>query len=197
MKRGPKPKPTALRRMHGNPGKRGYNHDEPVPPDAMPDCPPHLGDLARAEWDRLAEVLHQMGVLTTVDRAALAAYCQCYGRWAEAEERLGTTPMLIKTASGYVQQSPWLSIANKQMELMGRFMSELGLTPAARSRVAALRNAEAGMEAITKITCVIVNPDAEGGQAERRPNDPKPIQIGDYSINRKETVVSVNLDDGP
>ena len=46
-----------------------------------------------------------------------------------------TTPMLLKTATGYVQQSPWLSIANKQLELMGRYMAELGLTPASRSRI--------------------------------------------------------------
>jgi hypothetical protein len=36
-----------------------------------------------------------------------------------------------------VQQSPWLGIANKQLELMGRYMTELGMTPASRSRVAA------------------------------------------------------------
>jgi hypothetical protein len=58
-----------------------------------------------------------------------------YVRWVEAEEKLQSTPMLLKTASGYVQQSPWLSIANKQMELMGRYMAELGLTPASRSRI--------------------------------------------------------------
>ena len=55
----------------------------------------------------------------------------------EAEERLRETPPLVKTPSGYVQQSPWLDIANKQLELMGRYMVELGLTPAARSRVMA------------------------------------------------------------
>jgi hypothetical protein len=53
----------------------------------------------------------------------------------EAEERLRETPPLVKTPSGYVQQSPWLTIAHKQLELMGRYMVELGLTPAARSRV--------------------------------------------------------------
>ena len=37
-----------------------------------------------------------------------------------------------------MQQSPWLGIANKQLELMGRYMTELGMTPAARSRVARL-----------------------------------------------------------
>ena len=79
-----------------------------------------------------------MGVLTTIDRAALAAYCQAYARWVEAEQRLRETPPLVKTPSGYVQQSPWLAIANKQLELMGRYMTELGMTPASRSRVAGL-----------------------------------------------------------
>jgi P27 family predicted phage terminase small subunit len=78
-----------------------------------------------------------MGVLTTIDRAALAAYCQSYGRWVEAEQKLKETPALLKTPSGYVQQSPWVGIAHKQLELMGRYMTELGMTPASRSRVAA------------------------------------------------------------
>ena len=72
-------------------------------------------------------------MLTTFDRAALAAYCQAYGRWVEAEERLRETPLLVQDPSGYVQQSPWLGIVNKQLELMGRYMVELGLTPAARA----------------------------------------------------------------
>ncbi len=103
----------------------------------LPDCLPHLSDVARAEWRRVAETLHEMGVLTAIDRAALAAYCQAYGRWVEAEEKMKETPAMLKTPSGYVQQSPWLSVANKQLEPMGRYMTELGMTPASRSRVAA------------------------------------------------------------
>lgn len=118
--------------------KRGYNAAEPVLPEGMPECPAHLSALAREEWHRLAAPLHAAGVLTLADRAAMAAYCQAYGRWVEAEEKLQETPMLIRTPSGYVQQSPWLSVANKQMELMGRYMAEIGLTPASRSRVASL-----------------------------------------------------------
>ena len=135
---GRRPKPTAIRRLEGNRGKRAWNHEEPVPPDALPRCPAHLAPVARAEWRRVARTLHTMGVLTTIDRAALAAYCQAYARWVEAEEKLKETPPLLKTPSGYVQQSPWLGIANKQLELMGRYMYELGMTPAARSRVTAL-----------------------------------------------------------
>jgi P27 family predicted phage terminase small subunit len=133
---GQRPKPTAIRRLQGNPGKRAWNHDEPVPPDGIPRCPDHLTQVARTEWRRVARALHGMGVLTLIDRAALAAYCAAYSRWVEAEEKLKETPTLYKTPSGYVQQSPWLGIANKQMELMGRYMTELGMTPAARSRVA-------------------------------------------------------------
>ena len=109
---------------------------EPKPPRALPRCPAHLDEVARKEWRRLAKPLHDMGLLSTVDRAAFAAYCQAWSRWVEAERKLKETPMLIRMPSGYVQQSPWLSISNKQLELMGRYMTELGLTPSARTRLA-------------------------------------------------------------
>lgn len=129
MIRGRKHVPAALR-------KDGKDLRPPEPPDALPRCPPHLNAAARKEWRRLAAPLWRMGVLTVADRAAMAAYCQAWARWVEAEEKLAGTPPLLKTPSGYVQQSPWISIANKQMELMNRFAAELGLTPAARMRLA-------------------------------------------------------------
>ena len=128
MIRGRKPKPGALR---GRGGER-----EPKPPDALPRCPDHLSHVAKKEWRRLATPRWRVGVLTVCDRAALAAYCQAYGRWVEAEEKLAETQALLKTPSGYVQQSPWLAVANKQLELMARYMAELGLTPSARMRIA-------------------------------------------------------------
>jgi P27 family predicted phage terminase small subunit len=107
-----------------------------------------------------------MGVLTVVDRAALAAYCQACGRWVEAEEKLKETPALFKTPSGYVQQSPWLGIANKQLEIMGRYMTELSMTPAARSRVSV--GGGMALVAAEPITIIrqIVDPRAEGQPAE-------------------------------
>ena len=134
--RGRKPKPTALKELQGNPGKRPFTGHEPKPPASLPTCPSHLCAPAKAEWKRLAKSLHNIGVLTQVDRAALAAYCQAYGRWVEAEKHLAETPTLLKTPAGYVQASPWLTIANKQLELMHKFMAELGLTPSARTRLA-------------------------------------------------------------
>ena len=131
---------------------------------ALPRCPPHMSPVARKEWRRLAPVLHEVGVLTVVDRAALAAYCQSYARWVEAEEKLRETPMLLKTPSGHVQQSPWLSVANKQLEVMGRFMTELGMTPVARARLAL--SAGDAAEHVTRIELVTVYTDTDGARRE-------------------------------
>lgn len=128
--RGRKPTPPALKARAGRPDR------SPKPPASQPTCPAHLSPTAKAEWKRLAGTLARIGLLTQPDRAALAAYCQAYGRWVEAERRLAETPPILKTPAGYVQASPWIAIANKQLELMARFMAELGLTPTARSRIA-------------------------------------------------------------
>lgn len=135
--RGRKPTPTALRLIRGNPGKRPFNPFEPKPPVTIPTCPAHLSPTAKAEWKRLARTLHQLGVISDLDRAAFAGYCQAYGRWVEAERKLKETPPLLKTPAGYVQPSPWLAISNKSLELMHKFMCELGLSPVSRSRVSA------------------------------------------------------------
>lgn len=194
MTRGPKPKPTALRRLGGNPGKRGYNHAEPQAPEGVPDCPPHLMDAARDEWDRLVDMLHGMGVVTLVDRAVLAAYCQCYGRWVEAEEKLQSTPMLLKTATGYVQQSPWLSIANKQLELMGRYMTEIGLTPASRSRVAST-SPPGSNEPIT-ITRIILTSPEHAARADDTPKlqaDGSPVLLEPNRAAKRAIELDVDL----
>ena len=73
--------------------------------------------------------------------------------------------MLLKTPSGYVQQSPWLGIANRQLELMGRYMAELGLTPVSRSRVA-VPDAPAGKAVVDRIEFVSVYIDKDGNRVE-------------------------------
>lgn len=41
-KTGRKPKPSALKRLEGNPGKRPLNELEPIPPVIGLTCPKHL-----------------------------------------------------------------------------------------------------------------------------------------------------------
>ena len=138
----------------------------------LPDCPPHLSEVAQAEWDRVAETLHEIGVLTKIDRAALAAYCQSYGRWVEAEEQMKKTPAMLKTPSGYVQQSPWMSVANKQLEIMGRYVTELGMTPAARRRVATVEEANREPITIVRLIGMRRNDNGELVEFDRSPMPP-------------------------
>lgn len=141
--RGRKPKPTALKLIEGNPGKRSITGREPKPPSSVPTCPSHLSASAKAEWKRLARTLNEIGLLTQIDRGVLAAHCQAHGRWVVAEPRLAETPPILKTPAGNVQISPWITTSNKQVELMTRLMGELGLSPTSRSRLAVQVGAEA------------------------------------------------------
>jgi P27 family predicted phage terminase small subunit len=111
------------------------NMHEPKPEPAVPDCPAELGEVARREWDRLAGELGKLNLLTPLDRAALAAYCGAYALWAEATEAIRKFGTMVKSPSGYPIQSPYVSIANRQAEIMMRYASEFGFTPASRSRI--------------------------------------------------------------
>jgi len=63
-KPGTKPKPTALKVLEGNPGKRPLNENEPKPEPKAPVCPKWLDNYAHKVWERLAPVLKQMGLLS-------------------------------------------------------------------------------------------------------------------------------------
>jgi len=140
--RGRKPKPTRLKALTGNPGKRPLNPAELNPEPAMPECPAELGPVARREWDRLVGELAALRLLTNLDRAALAAYCGAYALWAEAMEAIQKYGTMIKSPTGYPIQSPYVAIANRQAEIMMRIASEFGFTPASRSRVSMPSNTE-------------------------------------------------------
>ena len=108
-------------------------------------APAHLNEIAQAEWARVAPGLVASGILTAVDRSALAAYCQAYARWVQAETAIKrmaekdtlTGGLMIKTTNGNAIQNPLVGTANKAASDMIRFASEFGMTPSARSRIEA------------------------------------------------------------
>jgi P27 family predicted phage terminase small subunit len=135
--RGRKPIPTAIKELEGNPGKRELNKYEPKPEKKAPKCPGWLEPEAKKEWKRTAKQLEELGILTEVDMAAFAGYCQAYARWREAEEFISKHGTIVKTPSGYWQQVPQVSIAQTYLKIMNRFCEQFGLTPSARSRIVA------------------------------------------------------------
>lgn len=131
------PKPTALKRLAGNPGKRKLPAREPQPTREVPSCPEHLPPVARAEWARVSEELGRLGLLTGMDRAALGAYCSAYARWHDAQKILAKVGMTIETPNGMIMPSPYISIINKAVEQMVSIAAQFGMTPASRARVSA------------------------------------------------------------
>jgi P27 family predicted phage terminase small subunit len=121
--------------MRGNPGKRPLNKREPQVEIKAPICPAHLDEIARKEWDRMVPLLLEMRILSEADYMALSTLCQAYSTMAKAQEQLNATGILFKTPSGYVQQSPLISIVNQNAELVTKLCREFGVTPSARSRV--------------------------------------------------------------
>lgn len=143
--RGAKPKPTHLKLVQGNPGKRSLNKAEAKPALMLPTPPTELNDDAKVEWGRVSDELYRVGLLSKIDRASLAAYCQAYGRWMQAERALtrmaASDPvfngLMIKTKNGNAIQNPLVGTANKAMADMVRYAAEFGMTPSARSRIEA------------------------------------------------------------
>jgi len=128
--------PTAVKEMRGFPAHDRPNPLEPRPELAAPDeIPAHLDDAARVEWIKLIPILMDMRVMTKGDYIVLGNLCQSYSTMAKAQAILNETGMLVRSPSGYMQQSPLLGIINQCVARINLLCRELGLTPASRTKV--------------------------------------------------------------
>ncbi len=133
---GRKPTPTALKVLRGNPGRRPLPEHEPQPPEFKTFEPPkHLSTVARKEWRRVVPILVESQLLTEADITALGAYCESFAMWVEAQAKIREHGLLVMTPNKIPIQSPYVSIANKSLANMCKFLSEFGLTPASRTRL--------------------------------------------------------------
>ena len=154
MGRGRKPKPTALKVLEGNPGKRKVNRKEPKPGKArvgMPAeflvtralpgentkgfQPPVAGEEAAKAFRRLRSELEKLNLLTVIDIELLSAYCEAYGLWKESTAMVNRLGIITTTANGNYIQNPFLAIVNKQALMMAKIASEFGFSPSSRSRL--------------------------------------------------------------
>ena len=135
-RRGPAPKPTHLKLLEGNPGKRPINKHEPKPKPTTPSVPTWLNPLAKKEWRKISKELEGLGLLTCVDGAALAGYCTAYAAVQEAEieiNKYGKTTYMTNT--GFIRDIPAIARQQKYLALMRNYLSEFGLSPSSRSGI--------------------------------------------------------------
>ncbi len=136
MKRtGPPPTPTALKIIRNNPGRRPINGHEPQPPAAPSVAPPRwLQGEALALWTELAPALVKIGLLTVVDREALASGCRWWAIYRTADAALKRR-LIDTTPSNGRQPRPELAIAQKAHEQALKILTRFGITPAERVRL--------------------------------------------------------------
>ena len=133
---GRKPKPTKVKQLEGNPGKRKADSNEPQPDTPEIKSPPdYLGEIAQQEWWDLGPILHRNGLLTELDYSEFAAYCKVHERWVRAERVITEKGEIIKTTNGNYIQSPFVNIAHRCLELKQKYLTDFGMNPSARSRV--------------------------------------------------------------
>ena len=166
--RGPKPSPTVLKLISGNPGKRPLNLSDGInPPIQIPAAPKWLSSHAAKEWRRIGGELAQLGLIAEIDKASLATYCQTWGELCDLELAFGAQKRAAmanlgkaedvtmevffqKTPTGFLRES---ALHRKIVEMrseLDRYVRNFGLNPSARSRVTASNNAQIdlpGMEA--------------------------------------------------
>lgn len=133
------PIPTALKIARNNPGHQTLNKNEPQPDTSDLTLPSelNLSDNAKKQWKIISKHLKNSGLLTVIDRPALAMYCEACARWVHANKELQKNGMVIIAQSGFPVQSPYLSISNKAFDQMKSLMVEFGMTPSSRSKVSA------------------------------------------------------------
>lgn len=144
MPAGRPPKPTKLKLLQGNPGKRPISQNEPKPKPIAPKCPTWLDKEAKREWKRVAPELEKIGLLTLIDGATFAAYCQSWSLYVSAQKmindyqkahfKLTVTYTNTFGASNEVPL-PEIAIAEKALKQLKAFCTEFGLTPASRTRI--------------------------------------------------------------
>ena len=86
--RGRRPKPTHLKVLAGNPGKRQLNTEEPKPKVEYPKCPLLLQGEARRQWYALRRVLLPLGYITLADESILVAHCDAWATFVEASQQI-------------------------------------------------------------------------------------------------------------
>lgn len=143
MGRGRKPKPTSLKLLQGNPGKRRLNREEPEVAAGVPPKPDFLDRFASQQWDYLVSVLAPARMLTKGEQGALLVACDAYSQLRHCEQILRERKSLSyvgTTASGDEIYRPYPEVAqrNQARRQYLSALAELGLTPSARSRVKAL-----------------------------------------------------------
>lgn len=127
-KQGAKPKASTIVERN-----RRLGHESTL--KGIPKPPEHLNDDERKVWRVTAKVLRDNGLLSSADKDLLALYCVEACTYVEANRHVTAKTLVVKADNGVPMRNPWLVARDKSRDAMLKIQGELGMTPAARSRI--------------------------------------------------------------
>ena len=140
--RGRKPKPTAVKQLTGNPGKRPLARREPKPKTAVKK-PYGLGQGLQARfWDEHAPELERLQILTGVDAAAFRLMAEHYALAVRAAVELRGEDSLTVEGRDGPKKNPLVQVLRDQSAAFKSYATEFGMTPSARARLQLPEEAE-------------------------------------------------------
>ena len=134
---GRKPVPTEIKKIKGTLQKCRNRRPQPQPGGFLGDPPDYMSDSAKEAW-RYAIANAPPGLLTALDAAVLERWANCASLYREALgkiNRAGVSGMLIKAPNGTLRRSPLMDVIRDLATEMKGYETEMGFTPASRSRV--------------------------------------------------------------
>ena len=132
-KRGPAPMPTPLKLLRGETRSSRLNRDAPKPRGDKPVMPSDMTDAAKRVWRRQMAGMGELGVLTSVDRDSLRAYCEAVSRYETAASLLEQSGPLVRGArQGELVKNPLHQVVRDNAMLIRLFARDLGFVPSAR-----------------------------------------------------------------
>lgn len=135
-KRGPPPKPSAVKKAQGTFHKSRSARNEVAPKPGVPPMPTWLDAEGRAEWRRVVPQLEALGILSEIDGAMLADYCAAHSLAIRATKKYQRQGPSVKI-NGQVQRHPMIKVAQEARAQARLLAGEFGLSPSSRSRISA------------------------------------------------------------
>ena len=137
---GRKPKSIEARILEGNPGKRPIPQPVKLPgavvtAETFKEPPEELPESAKAWWRKAVPVLAQVGILETVDEAALELMATQYARAKQAARIISQQGIVSRGAAGHVVEHPLLATERAAMAAFLRLAEQYALTPVARTKL--------------------------------------------------------------
>jgi P27 family predicted phage terminase small subunit len=130
-----KKKPTAIRRLEGNPGKRALPTNE-VPNIGKPEPPAHLTPDQLARWQDIVGSL-PVELLSRADVQVLERMAVAWATFRQTCTLINQAGLLTRGQRGEPVYNPLLRVRTAATEEMQACGLLLGLSPLARSRLTA------------------------------------------------------------